>query len=382
MRSGRTTFLKIAVAFSSAAIFSCLHAADAPARSTNAAPEKIEFSRTTSTTPGIPRPGSRTDDLLERYGNVRENTGNKGPDFAVPSAPTTPILPSKAAAEKLLKEWDKKRNWAVPGAQDQDSESANPLEKTDDPEKELSGENRDGVMERYLKGELKSKDKNPNAPRLRDLDRDRDRTNNRVNDGSGKGRKDRDDADDKDENDKSRDPNDNKDSNGLADFNLKRFLQQQNQPNFLNTELPKASQMFRSDFGARPGYREDRERAQTRERDAARSAEFMQILKPRTGGATFVGVGGGVNDPINSPDLTRREMNPITPRVTEGSTLGSSPFATPPASPASRIQENNMFGVTGPAAAASITPPIVAPPAQEIRARPIVIEPPRRIGSF
>lgn len=375
MRLGRTTYLSIAFALSSASMFSCLHAADpapAPVTRGSGPPEKIEFSQSSSTAPKIPRPGVKDDDILNRFGNVPEISGRQGPDFAAPPAvQQRPTLPSKAAAEKLLKEWDRKKNWAVPGAQER--EEVDPLAPNNDMEKGLLGEKPSGLMERFINGDeskTKQGQQHQGGPtRLRDLDRDRDRTNNKFN---TSGRKDREDAE-VDERDPRKDPNDNSESNGLAEFNLKSFIRQQNQPTFLNNEMPKASQLFRSNFGNGPGYRDPSiERAKERERDAARAAEFNQILRPRT---TFA----GVNDPINSPDLTRRELNPITPRSTvDSGGPGSSPFSVQ-ASPASRIQENNILGVTGPAAS-SISSPISAPAPRidATRAHQIIIEPPRR----
>ena len=374
MRSGRTTLLSIALAFSNAAAFSCLYAADSTAKAPPAPqPEKIEFSRASSTAPKIPRPGIKPEDLAERYGSVRDSGGGTTPQMALP-APTVggPAMPSKAAAEKLMRDWDRNKNWLFPGAQDNtDEDPLKRLEKQNDPEKELLGEKREGVMERFLKGEDPSaKTKTQGPVRLRDLDRDRDRTSNKLNVGPSK---DGQLGEDKDKDDPQRDPNDNRDSNGLADFNLKNFIRQQNTPNFLNNELPKANQLFRSgSFGNPNAFRDpELERTKQREREAARSAEFMQILRPHTSSGF-----AGVNDPINSPDLSRREMNPITP---QSSGPNASPF-TGPSSPSSRMQDNAMFGVTGPAAS-SITPAVSAPlPRPEPRAKAVVIEPPRRIS--
>ena len=378
MRSGRTTIFSIAFAFSSAAAFSCLHAADSTAKPAPASqPEKIEFSGASSTAPKIPRPGMKPEDLFERYGNVRDTAGGNTPQMALPS-PTAPgpAMPSKAAAEKLMRDWDKNKNWLFPNARDDsDPDPLKQLDKQNDPEKELLGDRREGVMERFIKGEDTSgKTKTQGQLRMRDLDRDRDRASNKLKTGPTKDGQFADDKD-KDDNDPQRDPNDNKESNGLADFNLKNFIRQQNAPNFLNNELPKANQLFRSGSFGNPNSNRDPEldRAKQRERDAARSAEFMQILRPRSSGFA------GVNDPINSPDLTRREMNPITPQITGSSGPNASPFSAPP-SPASRMQDNAMFGVTGPAAS-SIAPTVSAPlPRPEPRAKAVVIEPPRRIS--
>src|SRR5438270_729677 len=54
---------------------------NAPAK--KAAPiegEKIEFSGP-SNVPNIPKPGSRTEDVLKQFGNVRESSTPSGPDF-------------------------------------------------------------------------------------------------------------------------------------------------------------------------------------------------------------------------------------------------------------------------------------------------------------
>jgi hypothetical protein len=279
--------------------------------------------------------------------------------------------------EKMMENWDKQKNWLVPGAQDKENEDPfKQLEPKNDPEKVLTGEKPEGVMERFIRGEkpnAKTQNDRPNRPRDLDRTRDRDRTNNKF-DPRGKENSENKDKDETD--DDSRDRNDNSQSNGLAEFDLKRFIRQQDQPNFLNSELPKASQLFRSGSFGNPQARESiADRAKDREMDAKRAADFMQILKPRSPGSAFAAT--GVNDPINSPDLTRREMNPVLPQTDSGS---RSPFGAPPPSPASRIQDNNMFGVTGPAAS-SIAPAISSPlPHPEPgRNRSVVIEPPRRI---
>lgn len=383
--------LKIGFALSGAGLFCFLHAADSsPASATAAprsgAPEKIEFSRSTSTTPRVPRPG-RTDqnkELLNRFGNVPENpAGQMGPQAPITSPTTGAQFPSKAAAEKLMRDWDRQKNWLVPGAQDPERDDPfKQLEQKSDPEKVLLGDKSEGVMERFLKGENENPNAHGKSPgqgprRLNDLDRDLGRNNNNRIDLAGKDGK-KEDGDDS-ENPKA----DNAQSNGLADFDLKRWIRQQDQPNFLSNELPKASQMFRAgNFGNPAALRSpSEERAKERELDAKRAADFMQILKPRTPGSAFAGTAaGGLIDPINSPDLTRREMNPVLPQMSGSDSGGRPAFGAPPPSPASRIQDNNMFGVTGPAAS-SITPTVTAPlPRPEpSRNRSIVIEPPRRI---
>jgi len=373
----------IAFALSSAATFSCLHAADPALKAApTGAPEKIEFSGASSTAPKIPRPGVKTEDLLERYGNVREPVGGDSPAVAIPPPMSTgPTMQSKAAAERLMRDWDLKKNWLVPGAREErEHDALKRLEQSSDSEKDLLSDKREGIMERFLKSENPSDKAKTQGPiRSRDLRgdfvRDRDRDSNKLNMGPTRAGQFTDDKE-KDENDPRRDPNDNKESNGLADFNLKKFIRDQNAPNFLNNELPKANQLFRATtFGNPNAYRDpDVERTKQRERDAVRSAEFMQILRPHaTPGFA------GVNDPINSPDLSRREMNPITPQMSGSSGPNASPF-TGASSPSSRIQDNAMFGVTGPAAS-SITPSVSAPlPRPEPRARAVVIEPPRRIA--
>jgi hypothetical protein len=138
-------------------------------------------------------------------------------------------------------------------------------------------------------------------------------------------------------------------------------------------QMPTASQLFRSEIGVGPDRRQfERDRAQNN----ARSAEFMQILRPR-GTSGFA----GVTDPINSPDLSSRAMNPITPRPLEGSSMSRSPFAAPPSTPSARMQDNSMFGVTGPAAISGAAPIVNAPaPRPEpLPSRLIVIEPPKRV---
>jgi hypothetical protein len=313
---------------------------------------------------------------LNRYGNVPESpVGQTGPQAPISSPASGSQFPSKAAAEKLLRDWDRQKNWLVPGAQEtRHDDPFKQLDQRNDPEKALIGEKTEGVMERFLRGENdnpKEKAAAQGPRRLNDLDRDRDRKSNKIDlDGKTGKKEDGDEREDK--------KGDNSQSNGLADFDLKSWIRQKDQPNFLSNELPKASQMFRAgNFGNPAAMRNPSEdRAKERELDAKRAADFMQILKPRTPGSAFAGT--GVNDPINSPDLTRREMNPVLPQFSDsGSRSG---FGGPPPSPTSRIQDNNMFGVTGPAAS-SITPSMTAPLSrpEPARSRSVVIEPPRRI---
>jgi hypothetical protein len=374
MRSGRTTFLGFAFVLCGAAAYPGLRAADsAPAPAPVAAPEKIEFSRSSSTTPRVPRPGEKSDDLVKRFGNVREGVGGGGTEFQAPMAPV-PAMPSKAAAEKMLRDWDKKKNWLVPGAQDTDPND--PLAAVQKAGKDWTRtEKEETVMERYFNGR-DSKKKAADQSREHDLDDSRDNPsdgNANPNDRYRNSKKKEEDGDSR------RDPNDNSESNGLAEFNLKNFIRQQSgqQPFVKDNLLPKSSQLFRADFANRANAA-DRARTQDKEKEAARSAEFMQMLKPRGSAGAFV----GANDPIiNAPDLTRKEMNPVTPSPSEASTLGRSPFATAPSSPAARMQENNMFGAIGPAAASGMAPSINTPlPRVDTRPRPIVIEPPKRPG--
>ena len=375
MRSARTNFLTIAFVLSSATAVLVLRAAESAPAAAAPAPEKIEFSRSTSTTPKIPRPGLKTDDRFKNYGNVQD--GPKGPEFLPPVVPNTAVLPSKAAAKKLLEEWDRKKNWAVPT--DNDADSQDPLDEVDKPsEDNLTGpEKPKSVMAEFVTGGSDSKRRVSGQSRSRDLDRDTNRRDNRLQMNDLDRDRDRDDRRDEndDSNDRDRDPNDNSESNGLAAFNLKKFIREQNGMSaFKDQQLPRAAQLFRSEIGnnsMNPAQLE-KDRADRQ----ARSAEFMQMLKPRASGS-FAG-----NDPVNAPDLTRREANPVTPRPLESSSqISRSPFNGPSESPASRIQDNAIFGVTGPAAS-SVSPALSAPaprPVDQTR-RQIVIDAPRRIG--
>lgn len=290
----------------------------------------------------------------------------------------TPMLPpqnmlSRAAAEKFLIEWDKKRNWAVPAGEDEQDVDY-PLARRNEKEDEFGTSDRPkSRMEQFLTGEDESRRRTPGQSRLRDLDRDSDRRDNRSLNS-----RDRDDLRDdrKDEKD-PRDPNDNSESNGLAEFNLKNFIRQQNgmPTSFLkDNPMPRASQLFRPEIGSNAFDQRQRERERA-QRDA-RAAEFNQMIKPRLPGTL-----AGPSDPINAPDLTRREVNPITPRSFDSSPSERPSFGVPPPSPASRIQDNNMLGVTGPAAS-SAAPAVSAPLPRpdNTRSRQIVIEAPRRIG--
>jgi hypothetical protein len=373
MRSGRTAFLKIALMFANVAAIPFGFAADsAPAPAP--APEKIEFSSSSSTAPKVPRPGVKNDELLKRFGNVRE-MGPTAPDLGGAIAPAVTAPPSRAASEKMMREWDKKKNWMFPDAQDK-ADASKAFTKEEEEKNDPLGEKPKSVTERFFDREGRGKASGPE--RLRDPDHDRDRNrrdnqNTNPNDRSAKS----DDRDDKDDNDSRRDPKESNEPNGLAEFNLKNFIRQQDgQEKFLkDNQLPRASQLFRTEIGTGPDTRQlDRDRAQRE----ARSAEFMQMLKPRGSGSGSGLI--GVNDPINSPDLSRREMNPITPRALESSAMSRSPFAPPPSSPAARIQESGMFGVTGPAAASSVAPIVNTPlPRPDvIPSRNIIIEPPKR----
>ena len=372
MRSARTNFLTIAFVLSSATAFPVLRAAESAPTAAAAAPEKIEFSRSTSTAPKIPRPGLKNDDRLKNYGNVQD--GPKGPEFLPPVVPNTAVIPSKAAAKKLLEEWDRKKNWAVPT--DHDKDSQDPLDEVDKPsEDNLTGpEKPKSVMAEFVTGESDPKKKTSGQSRSRDLDRNKDRRDNRLQlDDRDRDPDDRRD-DNNDRDDRDRDPNDNSDSNGLAAFNLKKFIREQNGMSaFKDQQLPRAAQLFRSEIGNNSvsSAQLEKDRADRQ----ARSDEFMQMLKPRATGS-FAG-----GDPVNAPDLTRREANPVTPRSLDSSSeISRSPFNGPSQSPASRIQDNAMLGVTGPAS--SLTPAVSAPAPRPVdpTRRQIVIDAPRRIG--
>jgi hypothetical protein len=370
MRSGGTSLLKIGFALCSVTAFSSLSAAEsAPAPAPAAAPEKIEFSRSSSA-PKVPRPGTGNENRLERFGNIPDR-GSQAPDLSPPMAPpSSGVLPSRAATEKFLIEWDKKKNWAVPG--EEEDAAANAFAKSDEKKEDGFGEDKPKTrMEQFLVGAEESKRKTPGPTRLRDLDRDNDRRDNRTLTSLDRIDK----RDDRKDDGSPRDPNDNSESNGLAEFNLKNFIRQQNgMPTFLkDNPMPRASQLFRPEVNNNAFDARQLERDRT-QRDA-RAAEFNQLIKPRLPG-TFA----GPSDPINAPDLTRREINPITPRSFDGSSERAS-FGVPPPSPASRIQDNNMFGVTGPAAS-SASPAVSAPLPRpdNTRSRQIIIEAPKRIG--
>jgi hypothetical protein len=287
--------------------------------------------------------------------------------------PTSGVLPSRAAAEKMLIEWDKKKNWAVPVGEEEDP-AANAFVKADEKKEEGFGDERPKTrMEQFLLGTDESKRKTPGQSRLRDLDNDR--RDNRTLTSMDRVDK-RDERDDRKDDGSPRDPNDNSESNGLAEFNLKNFIRQQNgMPTFLkDNPMPRASQLFRPEVNNNAFDARQFERDRT-QRDA-RAAEFNQLIKPRLPG-TFA----GPSDPINAPDLTRREINPITPRSFDSSSSERAGFGVPPPSPASRIQDNNMLGITGPAAssaAPAVSSPLPRP--DNTRSRQIIIEAPKRIG--
>lgn len=326
------------------------------------AAEKIQFS-TSSTTPTLVKPGRKIDDLLE---GTAERGGAKTDVPVLPDAPASPILPNKAQLDKMSELLDRKKNWLVPGAMDGPS-AADAFGKRDASGKGLGEtDKKESVMERYMRdGNGKKTD---DASMSRE-DRDRDRRMKGLDNGRDNSR------DGNDRNDDNYDPS-RKDQNGLAAFDLAGFLsriQSGHQPELIKDAEALRGFQPKSDFSPTQEFRSDRDRDQAREREAARSAEFMQLIRPRGGGV-------GLSDPLNSPDRTGREMNPIAVRGYEP--LSRSSFGSPAAS-APRAQDS-MFGVATPAAALPVVtadpPPVISAPSYRPSQSILIAPPAKRLG--
>ncbi len=292
-----------------------------------------------------------------------------------------PLAPSKATMDRMSDLLDRKKNWLVPGSQDRGELTVlDSFGRKDGSTKSFGGEldRKESIMERYMReGDAKPKSGETRS----DSERRREGTNPREGRGNRDGREDR-DADggrDPDGFDPSR-----RDQNGLASFDLKGFISRAQSGRdadlIKDADTTRALQSMKSDFTPTQDTRGDRDRELAREREATRSAEFMQLLKPRGGSAGGPSV--SFNDPLNSPDRTSRDLNPIMPRA--GFELPTRSAMPETAIGPSRIQGNSMFGAAIPAAAAlpevtrSFDPPTapVSRPSQNIMIAP----PTRRVG--
>ena len=346
-----------------------LFAADQPNQQTNQyqlppskrnAPkgQRLEFSAASSTAPELPKPTPRATELQNRQAI--------GSDSAPPVNGIATIAPSqapqvsRALAERMLQQLDRRKNWMVPGAQDAEFDgmiSDWMKQGFDKNGKETDEEKNESVMERFLKG---SNEKNKSQQKHR-LGEQNDPNSQNDNSRDEKGLS-------------NRDPK-VQETTGLADFSLKSALSADRKDGFAPMEMNRQN-MFRNDFN--PDNRTGRERELAREREATRAAEFQQLISPRSGGATF----SSITDPINSaPDLTRREINPILPRAAEPAARPEgNAFGAPQPARSFGAQDRGLFGVTVPTTP-NFNPTPAAPPVSAPIFRPatsIILEPPKR----
>lgn len=337
MRIFSATVLRLAAPLLGAAL-SLAHAAEK---------EKIEFSGEVNK-PATPKAGPRLDEIEGRLGNINSG-GGIDPSGGAPLVPPTAPTLNKRALEKLLLDYDKKKNWMVPGAQEIGADlSKSKWEKAG---MGLEEEKEKPVLEKFFEGDKKrtrdGRGLNSKDPERDELDADPDNLELNTDDFGKKSSATEIEA------------------NGFKDFNLKSYLNPgQTERSSTEPFVGRPDNSLRN-FQAIGQERFDNRRAE-REKEAARSAEFEQMIKPRGGGPT-IGAGAGsaslFRDPINSqPDITRRELNPVSPLSTPGSDNASRAFNLPSPRP-SGITDSSMFGIASPAAAASSITPSFAPPA-------------------
>jgi hypothetical protein len=326
--------------------------------------ETIEFS--TSTSPTLPKPTTRVEELQNRpsLGSQNEGGANMGPAPASIAPVPQPAQMNKALAERMLQDLDRRKNWMVPGAQDTDLHSVmgDWMSKGFEQNTPSGEKKNESVMERFLKGnDTKSRThRNPGSKESDSPFGDR-KTDNEL-----------------DQNRSLFDPRtkDNE-AKGISDFNLQGVLSSGIRTDFGRTEL-KALEGFRSEYG-QDADRSLRNKELAREREVLRSAEFQKLIQPRD--PSMSPVFSGIPDPINSPDLTRRDLNPILPRASEPLRTESTPFGAPPGG-GFRRTDSGMFGVATPASPAFAPTP---PPAPQISVTPgykpsmsIILEAPKR----
>lgn len=344
-------------------------AAEAASASTSPT-EKIEFSRS-STSSSTPRPTKRLNSAEDRLGINSGETVQRGPsqpDFGA-NAPAPAMGPTKEQAERMFEYMDRKRNWLVPGASElMTPEKAFAKEGRKKEENLMFMKRSEGVLQRYLNSDRENKEKEGESE-TGDKDRPRER----------------DRRDNKDENSSrlemtSRDKNHHDDpdaeSNGIREFDLRAYLRPGGGlRNELREEenIPKAFQSMRAELPGRDRA-PDRDKAAAAEREAQRTAEFQELIRPRGLGQK---VGAALPDPVQGPDLTRRDLNPITPRAP----LTANKTEITPPSVSSKIQDTRMFGVAAPTAASIAAPVTVAPQITAPAQRPasVIIEHPKKI---
>lgn len=278
--------------------------------------------------------------------------------------------PTKEQAERMFEYMDRKRNWLVPGASElMTAEKAFAKDGRKKEENFMFMKRSEGVLQRYLNSDKENKEKEGDADASeKDRPRERDR---RDNGDESKGRL---EITDRDKN--SHDDPDAAESNGIREFDLRAYLRPGGGlRNELRDEenIPKAFQPMRAELPGRDRA-PDKEKTAAAEREAQRAAEFQELIRPRGLGQR---AGAALPDPVQGPDLTRREMNPITPRAPL--TANRTEIAPPPVS--SKIQDTRMFGVAAPTAASISAPVTVAPQITAPAQRPsaVIIEHPKKI---
>lgn len=301
--------------------------------------EKIEFSGG-ATKPVVPKPGEKFEDLEGRLGPARGGGGPAGGFDLGGGAPQAPAL-NKRAVERLLIEFDKKKNWMVPGAQDRDDSTS-----LDSEDVSLLDKKPSTVLQKFFE-KADSKTRSNQGLNSKDPERETD-------DDSP------DNADpDNEFSDSKREPE--PEANGFRDFNLRSYLNPgQTQRSSTDPFIGRPdSNLQRSlqNFGAERTLESNRRTEQ--EKEAARAAEFQQLIRPRSGGAVLPSV---IPDPINSQaDATRRELNPVNPLSSPRSESVLRDFNAP--ATRGSIGDSGMFGFAAPAAAASSVTPAFTPPA-------------------
>lgn len=303
--------------------------------------EKIEFSGG-ATRPVLSKPGEKFEDLDGRLGPERGSGPAPGPDFGS-VGPQAPAL-NKKVVDKLLLEYDKKKNWMVPGAQEQEDSTALDHEEIGLVEKGAPKT----VLEKFFE-KADSKTKRSQGLSSKDPERESD-----------------DDTRDNNDPDKDLDSKRERDiepeSNGFRDFNLRSYLnpgqtQRGSTDPFIgrpDSGLQRSLQTLGADRTMESNRRTQQEK------EAARAAEFQQLIRPRSGGATLP---NALPDPINSQaDATRRELNPVSPLSSSRSESVLREFNSP-ATRSSPISDSGMFGIAAPPSAASSITPAFTPPA-------------------
>jgi hypothetical protein len=393
MRSVAPGLTKLAAVIFFAAAQTCIYSADPqsqlpPSKRNAPKGQKLEFS-SSGGAPEVPKPTSRAEELQKKPALAPDSSAafNAAAGGIAPSGPVQAQPISKELAARMLQELDRRKNWMVPGAQEAGMSGAigDWANKGFDKKEAIGEEKNESVMERFLKGE-NSKNKRDEKGKTRETRDNEAAEESEIADNKRAGETD----------DRKRDANlSGEESNAAVDFSLKGALTPGNRTDDESRRkfVPPPT-VLRGDLGQEMN-RSLREKSLAREREATRSAEFNDLIKPRSG-LSFSGL-----DPINSaPDLTRREFNPVLPRASEpsrpelgsfSSSFGSGTFGagsfggsfggSAPGAGFS-LPDQNMFGVavpTVPSFAPSATQTVPQPATTFKPASSIILEPPKRI---